>query len=354
MKILVTIIILQLTLTVYGQYISPEDIFKVNDLYIGEQYGAFADKLKNLGFKPTESVQDYTLNNINYKSECSFEMKTNAPWHKGLSALGNSENYNTSSWGFKIEEHKIYRTVKIRFLIYAINSKQLFTSLCFKWINKDKAIEMPYSTEFDKKLIVKAENFGFDLENGGVYELPDKLDAQVEFHDNIINGQEYGAYIRVFLEYTFANHPLTQPIEEYLKEQEEKKGQSIISVPIKNEGKISKVNIVVGGKAITYIIDSGASDMNINESIEKYLKEIGALRSSDYLTPAKYQLADGSIKEYRRVLLNSVKIGNVTIDLVTANITGDNEVLLLGKSFLNQFSYWKINNETKTLELRRK
>jgi aspartyl protease family protein len=102
---------------------------------------------------------------------------------------------------------------------------------------------------------------------------------------------------------------------------------------------------------VAYIIDSGASDMTINNSIEKYLKEIGALRSSDYLEPAKYQLADGSIKEYRRVVLHSVKIGDIILDSVVANIAGDSEILLLGKSFLNQFSYWKINNDTKTLEL---
>ena len=309
MKILASIILFQVSLTTYGQYISPADIFKVNDLYIAEQYGAFADKLKNLGFNLKESTQDYTLNNINYKSEFSFELKTQAPWHKGLTALGNSENFNTSSWGFQIEEYKIFRIVKIRFTLHAMNAKQSFTNLCFKWINQDGAIEMPWSTEFDKKLIVKAENFGFNLDNGEVYELPDKFDAQIEYNENVNNGQDYGAYIRVFLEYTIANHPLTQPIEEYLKEQEQKKKESIISVPIKNEGKISKVNIVIGGKAMDYIIDSGASDININESIEKYLKEIGALRSSDYLSPAKYQLADGSIREYRRVLLNSVKNG---------------------------------------------
>ena len=335
-----------IVISVNGQYVSPDEIIKVNELYKAEQYGAFFDKIKNLGFELKESVKDYTLDEVNYKSEFTFNLVTKAPWNKGLTPLANEQTFNTSSWSFIIEEHKLYKRIKISFLIYAFNSEDLFKTLYFRWKNDEDAVDEDFSTLNEKYFSNYSENFGFDVESGDVFELPLKFDAQVEYG-------KYGPYVRVFLKYNIANHPLNQPIDEYLRNREENKKQSIITVPIINDGKLSKVIVSLGGKPVTYFVDSGASDMNINLSIEKYLKEIGNIRGTDYLSSAKYQLADGSIKEYRRVRLNSVKIGDIIVESVVANITDDKEILLLGKSFFNHFAYWKINNQNHTLELRK-
>ena len=101
------------------------------------------------------------------------------------------------------------------------------------------------------------------------------------------------------------------------------------------------------------MIDSGASEMFITKSTEQYLLDLGIIRNSDFLQPKIFTLADGSQKEYRRVLIPSVKIGTIRVDDVAVAITEDDSPLLLGKSFLDKFISWKINNDKQTIDLQR-
>ncbi len=355
MKAMPILLVCQLWLNSYGQYV-PFDLLEINDLYITEQYAPFADKMNNLGFRLDKSVHDYELNGIKHKAEFSFTLKTQAP-PTNLLANTFDDGKQESFWMFKTEEHRLFKNVDIRFKFYLRDSEWLFTKLYDKLVKEvGQPTEEPngcVGSDKCMRFIDRSENFARDVEGGGLRELPNKFYCFVDYYKNEYNGKDQGAYINGSLSYCISKYPLGQPVQEYVKELKENKSKSIVSVPVVSEGKISRVNVLVGGKSISYIIDSGASDMNINESMERYLKEIGTVRSTDYLTAGKYQLADGSIKEYRRVMISTVKIGDLTIESVPANIIRDNEPLLLGKSFLNRFSFWKIDNEKKSLELKR-
>ena len=104
----------------------------------------------------------------------------------------------------------------------------------YKWKNKEQAVETPTSTSFDKMLFSKDENFGVDLESGNVYQLPER------FYAKITGGE---SWVKFDLSYCIAKRPLGKPIDEYLEDQKSNKANSIISVPISNDGKISKVKV---------------------------------------------------------------------------------------------------------------
>jgi predicted aspartyl protease len=57
-----------------------------------------------------------------------------------------------------------------------------------------------------------------------------------------------------------------------------------------------------------------------------------------------YKLADGTIVEYKRTLIPSLTVGGNRVSNVAASIVPDDQPLLLGKSFLDKFKSWKIDN----------
>lgn len=103
-----------------------------------------------------------------------------------------------------------------------------------------------------------------------------------------------------------------------------------------------------------FVLDTGASDISISEETERELIDAGLINKSNYLIPSLYKLADGSIIQCRRLLLPSFKIGTFTITNVKASVVGEGAPMLLGKSFLDQFKKWSIDNITQTLNLETK
>ena len=91
--------------------------------------------------------------------------------------------------------------------------------------------------------------------------------------------------------------------------------------------------------------------MLINQALERKLINDNILKKEHYLTPALYRIADGSIIEQRRLIIPSVTIGDFTIENVHASVGAGNVPLLLGKSVLDKFSKWSINNLTLSLDV---
>ena len=77
----------------------------------------------------------------------------------------------------------------------------------------------------------------------------------------------------------------------------------------------------------------------------------GTIKKENYLTPALYRVADGRIIEQRRLIIPHLTIGNFTVENVHAAVGVGTVPLLLGKSVLDKFSKWSINNLTSTLDV---
>jgi len=122
-------------------------------------------------------------------------------------------------------------------------------------------------------------------------------------------------------------------------------------VKLYKNGGIYLVNLKLGTKPATAILDSGASVVSISKKLEQELLRDKVITKNDYITPAKYRIANGDILKAKRILLPSLTVGNLKMENVICSIVEDSSPILLGKSFLDQFAKWSIDNEKQTLTL---
>jgi predicted aspartyl protease len=117
---------------------------------------------------------------------------------------------------------------------------------------------------------------------------------------------------------------------------------------------VYKLKVSFGSIEKYFTLDSGANDVFITSDFERDLLLEGLIKKSDYLSARLYRMADGSQVECRRLKLNNIKIGGFAINNVIVAITEkSNGMLLLGKSLLDKFSDWKIDNQKEQLILTR-
>ncbi len=116
----------------------------------------------------------------------------------------------------------------------------------------------------------------------------------------------------------------------------------VFNFPITTIGDMHFISLEIGGDANSYLIDSGASYVTITSKMEESLRNMGVLRESDYYGSVDLELADKSIVKLRKVVLPVVKMGNQTILNVEAVISDGS--LLLGRSLINKFKSWNLDN----------
>jgi clan AA aspartic protease (TIGR02281 family) len=117
-----------------------------------------------------------------------------------------------------------------------------------------------------------------------------------------------------------------------------------------NEDGMQYILISIGGRSYKYLIDTGASDMTINNTMKETFVRKGILKKSDFRS-VKYKVANGETITMQRGILKSMKINNNTFYNVNVAVGNSNTPLLLGKSFLNRYD-WRLNSDE--LELKNK
>lgn len=130
------------------------------------------------------------------------------------------------------------------------------------------------------------------------------------------------------------------------------KGSSNSStIKLEKENGVYYIGVIVGGVLKKFVLDTGASDVLLSDSTEKDLIKLGIIKKENYTTPALYKIANGSIVQCRRLILPELKIGNFTVTNVTASVGVGTVPLLLGKSVLDKFKKWTVDNLTQTLNI---
>ncbi|KAK6019981.1 hypothetical protein OSTOST_14370 [Ostertagia ostertagi] len=99
-----------------------------------------------------------------------------------------------------------------------------------------------------------------------------------------------------------------------------------------------------------FIVDSGASNVQIPAELAEEMKRNGTLTEVDSLGQRRFTLADGTGLQQRIVRLRSVRIGNRTMENVMASVSPAHSKALLGQSFLRRLSSWKIDNVRNSIE----
>lgn len=131
----------------------------------------------------------------------------------------------------------------------------------------------------------------------------------------------------------------------------EEKVRTKETVKLYKNGGVYLVNLKLGNKPVTAILDSGASVVSISKEIEEELLKNKIITRNDYISPAKYRIANGQILTAKRFILPTLTVGKLKMKNVVCSIVEDSSSILLGKSFLDQFAKWSIDNAKQTLTL---
>lgn len=131
-------------------------------------------------------------------------------------------------------------------------------------------------------------------------------------------------------------------------------GKATEKVPLVSLAGLHNVKVVIGKVEKYFILDSGASETFISAALEEELLKDGAINKDDYLSSRKFLMANGEYVTCRRVKVHGIVLGNYTINNVAVAINEkSNSLLLLGKTVLNKFRDWSIDNKTDKLVLNR-
>lgn len=109
---------------------------------------------------------------------------------------------------------------------------------------------------------------------------------------------------------------------------------------------------VLNGSAETYfVVDSGASNVQLPQEIADELKRQGTLGPGDFLGDRSFLVADGRKLVQRMIRLRSIRVGDRTMDNVLAAVGAPHSQALLGQSLLRRLNWWKIDNVKNAIEL---
>jgi len=134
--------------------------------------------------------------------------------------------------------------------------------------------------------------------------------------------------------------------------QAERQTTGPISVPLVRQGGTFAVPVLVNEAiSLRFIVDSGASDVNIPTDVVNMLIRDGVISPSDFLGRKPYVLADGSRIVADTFRIRAMRIGNRVVEDVTATVGSASSPFLLGQSFLRRFRSWSIDNAREALVL---
>lgn len=127
---------------------------------------------------------------------------------------------------------------------------------------------------------------------------------------------------------------------------------SQLVIQMKREGGVSIVPCKVNGLNLSFIFDTGASDVTISLTEASFMLKNGYLRKEDIIGSEKYLDASGNITEGITINLREIEIEGLKLFNVKASIVKSLEApLLLGQSALNKLGtvYLDLNKNQLTI-----
>jgi len=129
--------------------------------------------------------------------------------------------------------------------------------------------------------------------------------------------------------------------------------QNITKIPFQqtNSG-IMNVKVTINNSTRTFIFDTGASGLVINQATFNSLRQNGSVGSSDIIGKTQTVIADGSIADAIIIRLRSITIGGFLMNNIDAFVMpGGNAPLLLGQNVFSKFGKITIDYNNKVIEL---
>ena len=124
------------------------------------------------------------------------------------------------------------------------------------------------------------------------------------------------------------------------------------TVKMKKENGIFTIPCRVNGRALEFVLDTGASDVFISQKEAMSMLRDGYLNEDDFIGVKKYSLANGEVEEGVIVVLREMEIGGLKLFNIRAGITHKSAApLLLGQSALNRLRKIAIDYTNNTLTI---
>lgn len=136
-----------------------------------------------------------------------------------------------------------------------------------------------------------------------------------------------------------------------LKAGEDLKGPAADTVNLLTINGMTYVKVKLGSLVKVWLFDTGAADLLINTEMETQLKKENILTEAGYLGTGDYEMANGTVESCRRYRVNGVRIGAYTADNVLLAVSEKGKRIIVGKSLLNKFRTWTVNNQENKLLL---
>ena len=123
-------------------------------------------------------------------------------------------------------------------------------------------------------------------------------------------------------------------------------------VKMQREGGVSVIPCKVNCLNLSFIFDTGASDVSISLTEAIYMVKNGLLSRSDILGTAKYQNANGQVSEAYVINLREIEFAGLKLYNVRASIVNNlNAPLLLGQSAIARLGQFQLDLDKNTLTI---
>lgn len=129
------------------------------------------------------------------------------------------------------------------------------------------------------------------------------------------------------------------------------KGPVADTVNVLNLNGMTYVKVKIGNLVQVWLFDTGATDLLINTETEAALKKESVLTQTNYLGTGEYELANGTVETCRRYKVNGVQLGSFSVDNVIVSVSEKGKRIIVGKTLLNKFRSWSLNNQENKLFL---
>ena len=121
-------------------------------------------------------------------------------------------------------------------------------------------------------------------------------------------------------------------------------------VPMEKIDNVYEIPVEIDGVSMHFIFDTGASIISISETEAMFLYKQGGLTSDDIKGSSNFSDATGGISKGTIINLKTVKIGNKTLQNVSASVVPNLQApLLFGQSALEQFGKVSIDYQRKEI-----
>lgn len=120
---------------------------------------------------------------------------------------------------------------------------------------------------------------------------------------------------------------------------------SQVVINLEQENGVYKVPCKINGIPMTFILDTGASNVTISLNEAQFLFKQGLLNKSDIISSENYQIANGEIIEGTKINIKKIELENFLIENTVASVVHtQNAPLLLGMSAINKLGKISIEN----------